>query len=161
MWEELERQESLRVLLTAGLEAIPHSGSASWPLRGRDELQKDDVALFLFRYGDGLQGAIAMFAGLAAANGFAARMKGKTEIIATHIEEQPRPYPHFMYLVKAIETLVHTGHAPYPVERTLLTTGLHDALLTSRFLKHKQLSTPFLAVQYQPVDYPHAPRPEL
>ena len=29
------------------------------------------------------------------------------------IDEQPRPYPHLMiYLVKAIETLMHTCHTP-------------------------------------------------
>ena len=102
-----------------------------------------------------------MLHAVAAANGFAARIKGQSKIVATHIVEKLRPYPHFIYLLKAIETLIHTGRSPYPVERTLLTTGLHDRLLTSRHLQHRRIATPYLGVKYQPVDYPHAPRPAI
>ena len=43
-------------------------------------------------------------------------MKGQSKIVATHIVEKLRPYPHFIYLLKAIETLIHTGRSPYPAE---------------------------------------------
>ena len=62
-------------------------------------------------------------------------------------------------LVKAIDTLVNTGHAPYPVERTLLTTGILDAVMTSKHEGNKRIETPHLAIKYTPVDYPFATDP--
>ena len=43
-----------------------------------------------------------------------------------------------------------TGKAPYPVERTLLTTGLTAAGVESLFAGQKRLETPHLAIRYQP-----------
>jgi hypothetical protein len=43
-----------------------------------------------------------------------------------------------------------TGKAPYPIERTLLTTGLTAAGVESLFLGQKRYETPHLAIKYQP-----------
>jgi hypothetical protein len=42
-----------------------------------------------------------------------------------------------------------TGKAPYPVERTLLTSGLVAAGLQSLATGQKRLETPHLTVKYQ------------
>ena len=88
------------------------------------DLEGDGVGLFLFEYVDGFQGAVFMLPGYLAGCGFAARMGGDASIRSVGIEERREPhYPHFAYLLKAIETMVWTGRPSYPVERTLLTSG--------------------------------------
>jgi hypothetical protein len=49
---------------------------------------------------------------------------------------------------KAEETFT-TGVAPYPIERTLLTSGLVEAGVRSLAGGGKRLETPHLAVKYQ------------
>lgn len=55
----------------------------------------------------------------------------------------------FNPLVNHIETLFRTGKSPYPVERTLLTTGMTAAGVESLFQKQKRLDTPHLGIKYK------------
>ena len=64
------------------------------------------------------------------------------------------PFAHFACLVRAIDSLMRTSHAPYPVERTLLTTGILDAVMTSNADKGKKIETPHLAIKYTPTEWP-------
>ena len=57
------------------------------------------------------------------------------------------------------ETTVRTGASPIPIERTLLTTGMLEALLISQHDKNRRVETPHLAVAYKPTDWPHATGP--
>ena len=47
------------------------------------------------------------------------------------------------------ERMFVTGKAPYPIERTLLTTGLVAAGLQSLAEGQKRIETPHLAVRYR------------
>jgi hypothetical protein len=47
------------------------------------------------------------------------------------------------------EEMFATGVSPYPVERTLLVSGMLESCLTSKVQANARLETPHLAVAYQ------------
>ena len=114
---------------------------------------------YLVQYTDGFQAAVAMNAAGVNQFAFAARLAGKSEPVATWFAlQEGKPYLHFAYLVRAIEHLIRTGKPPYPVERTLLTTGVLHAAMRSIAAGGKQVPTPELErLAYQPSRWPHAP----
>ncbi|WLD12954.1 hypothetical protein [Planctellipticum variicoloris] len=155
MWQAIHDGAFPRDLLEAALGAVPHRSNA--------ELQQDkEIALFQFEYLDGFRGAVLMLNESASGTAVAMRIKGQPKPVAIQFEERPEPrHPHFAYLLKGIERMFHTGKPSYPVERTLLTGGILDRALTSLAEGQRRLETPELKIAYQPVDYPHAPQPDL
>jgi hypothetical protein len=117
--------------------------------------------LYAMRYTDGLEAAVAMLASVGACFGFSCRRAGIAEADATIFDlEHDTPFGHFGYLLRAVEQMIQSGRPPYPVERTLLTTGLLATLLQSRSEGGTPIATPHLAeIQYQPVEWPIAPAP--
>ena len=134
------------------LNAIIGTGSATQ----RPEL--DPTAIFyLIEYRDGLKAAVAMKTGLNKPYLISVRVRGRNEPVVTNFAlQQGKPYGHFAHQVRAIEHMIHTGEPAYPVERTLLTTGVLDSVMHSLAQDNKLLETPHLAVAYQPVDWPFA-----
>jgi hypothetical protein len=150
MWDAVDDGTVPRDLFDAALALVTKQ-----PGRVR---QSDQSALFLFQYNDGLRGVVFMLPDFGEATAVALRLKGQKRPLATRFEERLEPrHPHFAYLLKGIERMVHTGRPSYPVERTLLSGGVLDRALTSRLQSHRRLPTPELAIRYDPVDYPHAP----
>jgi hypothetical protein len=118
-------------------------------------------AVFLIKYLDGLLAPVVMLSGTATGISAACRVKGG-KTFATRVEERPEPrYPHFAFLLKGIEHMIHTGTPAYPVERTMLTAGILDRGLTSLHENNQRRMTPELDIQYQPVDYSYAPHINL
>ena len=81
---------------------------------------------------------------------FAARIKGvgnlSTQFLLT-------PDPNVTYsacLMHKVEQMFSAGIAPYPVERTLLTSGMLEACRTSKKEGNRWVETPYLNVHYQP-----------
>jgi hypothetical protein len=67
-----------------------------------------------------------------------------------------KPYHHhFGCLIKNIEKMYETGKAPYPVERTLLVSGILDFMLDSVIEKNRVVETPELSVAYQTPNASH------
>jgi hypothetical protein len=159
MWEALDRGEWSRELLEEAIRLVPaHAPGDYRTATGKAE----DAGVMLIEYRGGLRAAVAVLNGwLYEGDGgpfiFAGKLWGRDRPVATQFYQQlHEPFGHFIYLVKAIESLVHTAHAPYPVERTLLTTGVLDAVMRSRSEKGRRIETPHLAVRYEPADWPFA-----
>lgn len=155
LWRHVDSDAFRRDLLEAALAITPHAV-------GTDIRRCAEATLFRFQYRDGLPAAVLMLPGFAQGTAVAMRVRGQTKPLAIRFDERTQPrHPHFAYLLKGIERMVHTGRPSYPVERTLLTTGILDRALTSLHEGQTRRETPELAIRYQPVDYPHAPRPSL
>ncbi len=139
-------------LLDAALKTLPGSPSAT-----DDWTKNDQSAAYLLQHRDGLKSAVLMVNGLAAQFAVAVKLKGRSEPLATWFKLQPRaPFGHFAYLVQAFEQTIQTGHAAYPAERTLLTTGVLDRVMQSLSQGGVLMETPELDVAYHSVHWPFA-----
>src|SRR5262249_21220445 len=118
-------------------------------VRQMQEWVKDPVA-YRIEYTDGLKATMLLMNGLVADFPFAAGLKGKAEPLSTLFYLPPNPnVTYSAALMSKAEELFLTGKAPYPIERTLLTTGLVAAGMASLAAGQKRLDTPHLAVRYQ------------
>jgi hypothetical protein len=131
--------------------------------KARDVRPLPTDTVYLIRYADGLDASVAMLNSVGACFGFACRRRGanEPESAVFDLEDKDKtPYGHFGYLLRAVEHMIQTGRPAYPVERTLLTTGLLSALLQSRSEGGTTIATPHLAeIRYQPVEWLIAPAP--
>ncbi len=59
----------------------------------------------------------------------------------------------FKALAHAIQECFREHRAPFPIERTLLTTCALDAAMESRIRGQEPVTTPYLEVTYQPADF--------
>ena len=108
-----------------------------------------EPAVILADYKDGLRTASYILNGHVSDANFAAEIEGKPEPVSTCFWLQPvRFYGHFSNLVHFIEEMIVSGRAPYPVERTLLTTGIVAAAMESGWRGGKRLETPHLQMSY-------------
>jgi hypothetical protein len=111
-------------------------------------LAKTPAAYFI-EYRDGLKATMLMLDGAVKDFNFAARLNGghvwSTQFLLT-------PDPNVTYsacLMHKTEQMFETRVAPYPVERTLLTSGILESCLTSKVRNHERIETPHLAVTYR------------
>ncbi len=122
------------------------------------ELAKNPAAYFI-EHRDGLKTTLLMLDGAIKNFNFAARVKGMPKPQSTQFLLTPVPnVTYSACLVSKIEQMFATGVAPYPVERTLIVSGMLESCLTSKVQDHKRLETPHLGVvKYQaPAQSQHA-----
>ena len=168
-WDILARRETTRELMFAAL-ARSHTLAA---LPGYTSIVPDfdwlrlrgpNIAAFFIEHLDGFKTTVLMLNGRfegafqrdrVEVNDFtyAGRLhSGKIAACKVHL-----PFPpywttladFFSPLVNHFENMVLTGRAPYPIERTLLTTGMLNVGLES-LARGQPMATPELAVAYQP-----------
>ena len=142
----------------AARAAREHTGERAVVPRGsREARPAGDGVAFLVEYRDGLRATVLMLNGYASKRTVALRLKGQAEPWATALSEGARPtgdmamdYVNFSHLAHVLELFIQRGAPLYPVERTLLVTGVLDAAMTSRFEGGRRLETPHLDVRYAP-----------
>jgi hypothetical protein len=142
VWRAAEQGRWSKDLMRAALSRAERPGP------GRPEDVKHPVAC-LVEYNDGLRAGVLMLPGLVNEYLVAFRVKGRKDIDSTLCYVPPQNSNNFSPLVDAIAQMLTTGHAPYPVERTLLTTGALAFLMESAYRGHRRLETPELKVAYQ------------
>jgi hypothetical protein len=108
-------------------------------------------AAYLIDYVDGTHATLLMLEGALRDYNFAARLRGLSEPLSCQFLLPPNPnVAYSTCLMHHVETMIETGRAPYPVERTLLVSGVLESCLDSKLQAHRRLDTPHLAVRYQP-----------
>jgi hypothetical protein len=117
-------------------------------------LVRDPVA-YRYEHADGLKCTMLLMNGLVRDFNFAAYVNGARDPFSTQMY-LPMPdgrttlASFFSPLVNHMESLFLNGRSPYPVERTLLTTGLTAAGIESLYRGQTRVETPHLAISYQP-----------
>jgi hypothetical protein len=105
---------------------------------------------YRYEHADGVKATMLLMNRLVNDFTVAFRLKGRTEPVSTLFYLPPTPnVVYSAALMSRAEEMFLTGKAPYPVERTLLTSGLVAAGMHSLAAGHKRLETPHLAVRYQ------------
>jgi hypothetical protein len=104
---------------------------------------------FLVEYRDGTHGTVLLLNGHHRDFVFAGRIKGESKPASClFCLPEPPGARFFDAQVAQIEKFFETGKAPYPVERTLLTTGILDSVMDSHSRKGARIETAELEVRY-------------
>lgn len=130
-------QPTLKTLVTQ----TPHNGQ---PLHG-----------ILIEYVDGLRAAMLRVGSSAIRWNVAVKAQGESTPRATTFNVGPWQNRWlFKALSNAIQTCFRERKSPYPVERTLLTTGILSAAVDSHVSQNRALDTPELAtIRYPSIDF--------
>lgn len=141
VWQAMDDGEWPEELLLQALAAIP--GTASVHPRHPEP----EPVLFALEYADGTRGWIVQFERLIEQWAFAFREDGGRMTAARCDSDIDRPFAHFERLTQMIETLVLTRRPPFPMERTLLSTGMIYYAIEALYAGGA-LETPQLAIVY-------------
>jgi hypothetical protein len=123
----------------------------------RDEMKElvQDPVAYHYRHTDGLKSTMILLNGLVQDFNFAAHIDGLAAPFSTQMY-LPMPPARttlanfFSPLNNHIEQLFLTQQPPYPIQRTLLTTGLLAAGVESLYQDQQRIDTPHLAIAYTP-----------
>ncbi len=162
MWDALEQQESTAKLFLAALTRShtvrPPAGftiarpSIAWARKA-----SSDAVGYFIEHNDGFRTSVFLCNGLVQDFTYAGMKRGG-EIISCQMH-LPMPLQiattadFFNPLVNHIEHMIMDNQVPYPVERTLLTTGM-TAFAVRSLAEGGPIETPGMKVEYQPAAAP-------
>ena len=161
-WNALHKERWSRTLFDACLcrghqltPARPGFNNIFPTINEMKELVKEPWA-YQYKHRDGLICTMIAMNGLFGGSwAFAADIDGREDPLSTYMHLPMPPNPatlanFFSPQVNNIEQMFLTGKASYPIERTLLTTGLTSAGVDSMHEGQTRIETPHLDVRYQP-----------
>ncbi len=158
VWKAGEQGRYSKELLTAALSRsdtpleLTVTDGRTQDLVASGELPKivSKPAAYFIEYRDGLKATMMMLDGALKDFNFAARLKGEPQIQSTQFLLTPDPnVTYSACLMHKAEQMFESGVSPYPVERTLLVSGMLESCLTSKLQEHARLDTPHLQVAYK------------
>lgn len=148
LWEAAKQGRWSPSLVDAAMEAELGAGRNGWRT-----FQPEPYGI-LMEYKDGFRAATLRIGDDSIRWNFACRLQGETKPRATRYYVGPwRNRYLFKAFSHAIQHHLSRGKAPWPVERTLLTTGILDAAMRSRYQGGENLLTPHLQFAYEPADF--------
>ena len=122
-----------------------------------DDLRQivEDPIAYQYEHLDGVVSTMILMNGLVQDFNFAARIDGEAKPLSTQMYLPMPPARStlanfFSPQVNNVESMFLTGKPSYPVERTLLTTGLVAAAVDSLHHDQVRIDTPHLDIAYQP-----------
>lgn len=147
VWRALDEHTVDPELFQAALARAPGYESG----RALDRKAVPQPKLFIVHYNDGLR--VYLFELNPAVGDWTAAWRDGAgrSIVSTHFwTQEARPAAHFTLMLEGIQRMIFTNVPSWPVERTLLTSGILDALLLSHTRGGALIETPELRVEYQP-----------
>jgi hypothetical protein len=149
--DRLLTDEGWRPLVDAAL--IAELGKIPDKLGEVGEENADPPHALRLHYKDGLQGLVVRVGRSATRWNVAVQLAGENQPRATAYYVGPWQNRNlFKALSHAIQEFCRTATSPYPVERTLLATGILEAVLRAR-RDGRRLTTPDLEIAYAPIDF--------
>lgn len=146
LWEAQKRGEwSLDLANAAAKSAL---APTEQKLEGGEKTVVPSYGI-LVKYKDGLKGIVLSVPGNGTHWCFAAKLEESEKPLVTSFHVGPWNNRNlFKALCHAIQQFFRSGVSPYPVERTLLTSGILDAMMRSYGEKGAVIETPELAIAY-------------
>jgi hypothetical protein len=127
----------------------PESFSHRYPTQEQIREWVKAPVYYRIQYRDGTIGHMLLLNGLVEDFTFAAQLRGQSAPISTLFHLPPTPnVVYSAALMNNVEQMFLTGQAPYPVDRTLLTSGLVEACLRA-LPTNAPYKTPHLDVAYR------------
>lgn len=164
VWEAMESGAFSRELLESclarcdELHLAADEGGTVFPTIEQVRRATTDPIMYRYEHHDGLRCTMLLFNGFVGGWTFAARLRDQREPLSTRFHLRMPTFNHrkrgntlatfFSPLTYHIEQLILTGRSPYPIERTLLTTGLTAAGVQCLGDGQQRLDTPHLNITY-------------
>lgn len=127
-------------------EAVSRFKERPLPAGKKLEEVAKNVNLMHVEYTDGFKASvITENSGIFAEWAVAWRKEDGGSQSTTFWTQEARPFMHFTYLVKGVDQMLHIGKPAWPVERTVLTSGVLDAMHISQKRGGQIVQTPYLA----------------
>ena len=148
VWELVDRGPCDKALFEAAQRALVDKRWMKTKKSLRESVTEPSV--IIIDYEDGLQGFLFTLNGAVTEWTAAWSYADSSPVEAATFDTQEwRPFYHFWLQLQGIERMMQTGRPSWPVERTLLTSGILHAAMSSAKHGNEVVVTPYMKIAYQ------------